>query len=302
MADTSVSVKDAAGTTIPIDGFSVPGGDIRQTVVVGDAATAQAASVDAYGRLNVNVAGSAGTSPSAAGSITAAAASTITGTASTTGSVVIDVSAAGNASFHLVTAAFVGTVVFEQSFDPAGAAGTWMAVPAVPEDSTVPVTQLAINTAVAYVRQYTVPMFGPALFRVRASVFTSGSLAVLLKAGPGWVESQPSLAESTKNIGTVDLGAATSATGTAVNNNATANTNSQVLAADPTRKGVVIYNTHASAIVLIGYGFATTSAIYSARLQPGQGVEVPPQFAKLAMNAQSTVASSPLAVTAGVGL
>jgi hypothetical protein len=242
--------------------------------------------------LPVNLAASGGSGTQTTGALTAAGAATLAGAASTTGSVVIDVSTAGNVSFHLLATAFVGTVVFEQSFDPAGANGTWASVPLLPEDSTsAPMASLAINTAVAYVRQFTTGMFGPRLFRVRASAFTSGSLAVVASAGPGWVETQPALAPSNAMIGMVDPACATTGAVTAATTSGTANTNTVAVAADTTRKGITIWNTHASATLRIGYGTATTASLYSALIPAGQGYEVPQAFAKLALNVSSATAT-----------
>lgn len=154
--------------------------------------------------LPVNLAASGGVGSPVTQALTAVGAAGLAGTTSTTGSAVINVASAGNVSFHLLATAFVGTVVFEQSLDPTGAAGTWAPVPCIPEDATTtPVATLAINTAVAYIRQYTQGMFGPALFRIRVSAFTSGTLNVYAKTGPGWFEGQPALAPSVSNIGTV---------------------------------------------------------------------------------------------------
>lgn len=160
--------------------------------------------------MPVNIASSGGNIVPTTQALTAVGASTLAGTGSTTGSAVINVATAGNASFHLLATAFVGTVVFEQSFDPTGANGTWAPVPCIPEDALSPaMSTLAINTAVAYVRQFTQGMFGPALFRVRVTAFTSGTLTAYLKAGPGWVEGQPALAPSAASIGNVTLNGST---------------------------------------------------------------------------------------------
>jgi hypothetical protein len=242
--------------------------------------------------LPVNLVASGGSGVQASGSITAAGASTLAGAASTTGAVVFDVSNAGNVSFHLLATAFVGTLVFEQTYDAAGANSTWAAIPVNPEDqTTAPVTALAINTAVAYIRQFTQDMFGPKLFRVRASVFTSGSLAVLGSAGPGWVAANPSLAASAAMIGAVDPACATTGAVTAASTSGTANTNTVAAAADTTRKGITIWNTHASATIRIGYGTATTASLYSALIPAGQGYEIPQAFAKLALNVSSATAT-----------
>lgn len=259
----------ATGVSPSVDGFAQANGDGRQAFVIGDATNAYAALVDALGRLNINVGGSSGSNPAVSGSLTAAGASTLAGAASTTGSVVVDVSAAGNISFHLLASAFVGTVVFEQSFDPAGAAGTWAAVPVLPEDAASPaVSTLAINTAVAYVRQFTQGMFGPKLFRVRASVFTSGSLAVLASAGPGWVESQPALAPSSANIGRA--GPQTS-TGSTITNATPAATSSTLLAANAGRVGYKVTNDSNVDILMNEAGTTVTATNYTQRIRATNG-------------------------------
>lgn len=206
MADSNITILDSTGTARPVDAQNT-GTDFQQTVTIGDGANAgRVASITPGTALQVNIAQSGGVVTPVTQALTATGAPTLAGTSSTTGSAVIDVSMSGNASFHLLSAAFVGTVVFEQSFDPAGANGTWAPVPCVPEDAlSAPMSSLAINTAVAYVRQFTQGMFGPALFRVRVTAFTSGSLTAYLKAGPGWYEGQPALAPSAANIGTVNV-------------------------------------------------------------------------------------------------
>lgn len=243
--------------------------------------------------LPVNLAASGGSGTQAAGSLTAAGAATLAGTASTTGAVVVDVSSSGNVSFHLLATAFVGTVVFEQSFDPAGANGTWAAVPVLPEDSTsAPMNTLTINTAAAYVRQFTTGMFGPRLFRVRASVFTSGALAVLASAGPGWVETQPSLAPSGAVIGAVMPTGGTAVTGPTVTT-LTANTALTVAAADATgtRKGVVIANRHASGNVLATFNATATTSNDLYVIPPNGTLEVPQAFVNALISVISTVAA-----------
>lgn len=302
MADSNVPITAGSGTSI--DTFTQASGDHRQAVVIGDPSASNVAGVDASTRLHVNIAGSSGLNPSSTGSLTAAAASTVTGAASSTGTTVLDVSAAGNASFHLLTSAFVGAVVFEQSFDPSGGSGTWASIPVIPEDTlNAPMNTVSINVAAAYIRQFTSPMFGPSLFRVRCSAFTSGSLTVLARGGPGWYEAQPALAPSINNIGIVDTAAATAATTSAVTLSATANTNTAAVAADTTRKGLIIMNNNVSAAVLLSPGStATTASLYAYKLMPGQGVEIAAPFAKLAVQAQANVASATIAVTAGTGL
>lgn len=264
----------------------------RVKVAFGDDGTARDAST-AF-PLPVNLASSAGNGAQVGANLTASGASTLAGTGNTTGSVVIDVSQAGNASFHLLATAFVGTVVFEQSFDPAGANGTWAPVPCIPEDATsAPMSSLAINTAVAYVRQFTTGMFGPKLFRVRCSVFTSGTLAVLGSAGPGWYEGQPALAPGANMIGSVSLASGTTYAVTSVNTSGTTNTNTVLLAADATRKGLLITNRSTTAL-LVGFGTTTTTTLYSVSIPSGQTYDVPPQFAPAAINGMTTATTQPV--------
>lgn len=199
----SIRDKDRAGVKTQIVGVDLTIGDATETLM------------GAANPLPSNISSSGSNAPLTNVSLTAAAASTITGAANTTGSAVFNVGSYGNISFHLSTSAFVGTVVFEQSFDPAGAAGTWAAVPCIPEDtSSAPLSSLSINTAVAYIRQFTQGMFGASLFRVRVSAFTSGSITVYGKPGPGWVEGQPALAPSNSQIGIVSTTMAQLTTGT----------------------------------------------------------------------------------------
>lgn len=245
--------------------------------------------------MPVNLSSSGGSTAPVTQALTAAGAATLAGTTSTAGSAVIDVSAAGNTSFHLLASAFVGTVAFEQSFDPTGTAGTWAAVPCIPEDATsAPMSSLAINTATAYIRQFTQGMFGPALFRVRCSAFTSGSLTAYLKAGPGWVEGQPALAPSNSMIGAVAIVAPSTSGLVTVNTSGTANTNSVLLAADANRKGMIIWNASTTNTLSIGFGTATTATLYGVRLAPGAGYEVPAALCPFAVNGQSAAATQPV--------
>jgi hypothetical protein len=242
-------------------------GVLVQRVKVGYGDDGTARDVSSAFPLPVNVSASGGTQAAVTQALTAAGAATLSGTASTTATAVLDVSQAGNASFHLLATAFVGTVVFEQSFDPAGAAGTWAAVPCIPEDATSPaMSTLAINTAVAYVRQFTQGMFGPALFRVRVSAFTSGSLTAYLKAGPGWVEGQPALAPSSANIGRA--GPQTSATG-AITTATPAATSGTMLAANANRVGWKVTNDSNVDVLVNEAGGTASATAYSFRLASG---------------------------------
>lgn len=257
-----------------------PSNKDAQVMVLTDPNTpANLGSVRSDGTLQVNLGASAGVAAQVSGNLTAAGASTLAGSGSTTGSVVIDVSAAGNASFHLLAAAFVGTVVFEQSFDPAGANGTWAPVKAIPEDqSAAPFASLAINTAVAYIRQFTTAMFGPKLFRVRCSVYTSGTLSVLGSAGPGWYEGSPALAPSDAAIGSVSITGSATPTVTGVAASATSTT---LLAANALRRNATIQNDSTSAPLYVRLGAvaaAATSGNYTILLGPGAYYEVPANY------------------------
>jgi hypothetical protein len=145
---------------------------------------------------------SSGGLSTAGGTISAAAANTpgTAVTASTTAQVVANTALAGNATFHVVTTAFVGTLVFEGSVD---GGLNYAPIMALREDGTGAENSLAISTAAAFIRQYTVALPGLAYFRVRCSAFTSGTVAVLIAPGPFLIEPNPSLAASTASIGTV---------------------------------------------------------------------------------------------------
>jgi hypothetical protein len=150
--------------------------------------------------LPVSLASSGGLA-TVGGSVTASATNTpgTPVTASTTAQVVAATSAAGNATFHLVATAFVGTVVFEASVD---GGLNYAPIIALREDGTGAETTSALSVAAAFIRQYTVALPGLAYFRVRCSAFTSGTLAVLIAPGPTLIEPNPSLAASTAVIGT----------------------------------------------------------------------------------------------------
>jgi hypothetical protein len=251
--------------------------------------------------LPVNISGSAGGSAQTTQNLTAAGASTLAGSASGASACVLDVSQAGNASFAiLATTSFVGTVVFEMSFDPAGSNGTWAPVPCAPEDvTTPPVSTLVLNVGALFVRQFTTGMFGARLFRVRCSVFTSGTLTVVGVGGPGWYEGQPALAPSNAVIGAVSLAAATTYAVTSVNTSGVTNTNTVLLAADTTRKGLLIRN-GSTAALLIGFGTTTTTTLFSVSIPAGQTYEVPPQFAPSAINGMTTPITQPINFTTAV--
>jgi hypothetical protein len=226
--------------------------------------------VDASNGLPVSVVSSGGPAATS-GTITAAATSTTAGTTSNSAIVVFDVSMAGNVSFHLLATAFQGTVVFEQSFDPAGATGTWAQIPVIPEDvTTAPFGSLFINPSI--IRQFSQSMWGPSLFRVRCSGYTSGSLGVLGKAGPGWYEGQPSLAPSAALIGDVRPAPAATSPITAPAASATSAT---LLAANTARLGVLLTN-DATGTLYLAFGAVTASATnHTVQIPAGGYWELP---------------------------
>jgi hypothetical protein len=247
--------------------------------------------------LPVNLSSSAGGIGFTTQALTASAAATLAGSASTSGSYVLDVSKAGNASFAIAaTTSFVGTVVFEMSFDPAGANGSWAPVPCIPEDGTAaPMSSIVLNAGALYVRQFTTGMFGAQLFRVRCSAFTSGSLTVIGVGGPGWYEGQPALAPSNSMIGAVSLASGTVAAVTTVNTGGAA-TNTTLLAADSTRKGLFIWN-RGTVPLMIGFTTATSATVFSMMIPPNQGYEVPGWLAPFAVTGQTSVATQPVNFT-----
>jgi hypothetical protein len=176
------------------------GGVVHQQVVTLADSAGNLLGTSAAG-LPVVMTGSGGQAP-IAGSITAAGANTpgTASTANTTGQVVANTALAGNATFHLVTSAFVGTVIFEGSVD---AGLNYAPLMAIREDGTGSENSIAISTAAAFIRQYTVALPGLTYFRVRASAFTSGSVAVIIAPGPTLFEPSPSLAASSSQIGTI---------------------------------------------------------------------------------------------------
>jgi len=249
--------KDRAGVETQIVGLDVN---------IGGATEALMSSANP---MPVNIAGSAGSGTQTSQALTAAGAATLAGATSGASAYVLDVSAAGNASFHILATAFVGTVVFEQSFDAAGAAGTWAPVPCIPEDATsAPMSTLTINTATAYIRQFTQGMFGPKLFRVRCSAFTSGSLVVLGSGGPGWVEPQPALGPSDRNIGRAGPWTSSASVITSVTPAASSYT---LLAANTNRIGYKITNDSNVDCLVNETGGTASATAYSFRLKANGG-------------------------------
>ena len=148
----------------------------------------------------VNLSTSQGNVAPVTGTLSAAAADaqgTAT-TASTTGQVIANVASAGNTTFHIVTSAFVGTVVFEASIN---GGVNYAPLYSIREDGTGSDSSFVLSTAAAFIRQYTAGLAGFTHFRVRVSAFTSGTVAVVINQGPFLIETNPSLAASSVVIG-----------------------------------------------------------------------------------------------------
>ena len=156
--------------------------------------------VSAAGAQMVSLVESTSVTPQTSATISAAGANTpgVAATVSTSGQVVASVANAGNVTFHLVSSAFVGTLIFEASVD---AGLNYGQIYCVREDGTGAETSSAINVAAAFIRQYTAGTPGMAWLRVRASLVTSGSIAVVIAPGPTLVETTPSLGAGNAIIG-----------------------------------------------------------------------------------------------------
>jgi hypothetical protein len=283
-------------------GEGAPTNKAQQVATLGDPNTAaNLAGVLANGALQVNMASSVGTIQSTAGVITAAAAQ-VTGTASTAGQVVADVSLAGNVEVSLISAAFVGTLVFEASLDAAGTSTSWGLKTLKPEDANAAyqaASSVPLSIAAQTIRLYSTGMLGPKLFKIRCSAFTSGSIAVVIQPGPGWVEENPNLGPSQSFIGYTADTSASAFTLTTATTSGTVNTNTQVLAADNTRKGITLWNT-GSGLLRVGHGVPTTTALYNYLVQPGSGYEVPSKFVQASLQVQSPTASNTVNVGTAV--
>jgi hypothetical protein len=153
---------------------------------------------------NVNIASTSTTQAAVLQTLSAAIADTpgtITVT-SGTGQAIAAVGTSGNATFHVVTSAFVGTLIFEASLN---GGANYAPIICIREDGSGAETTAAINTAVAFIRTYTVGLPGFSHFRVRCSAFTSGTAAIYIAQGPILIEPNPTLAAGTATIGSVKL-------------------------------------------------------------------------------------------------
>lgn len=150
----------------------------------------------------VNLSTSTGNVPAVTGVLSAAVADnpgTAT-TASTAGQVIANVMASGNATFHLVTSAFVGSVIFEGSIN---GGLNYFPLYCMREDGSAGETGASLNAIAAFIRAYTTGLPGMTHLRVRAPTFVSGTLSVIINQGPFLIEPTPSLGASAAVIGAV---------------------------------------------------------------------------------------------------
>lgn len=174
------------------------------------------------------------------------------------------VAAAGNITVTIATGTAVGVrAVFESTND--GGPTNWYSDPGQRSDNN----NVEIDTGVlaaGTLRMWNFAAEGITHFRVRATAWTSGSAAVVITAGSGYF--QPVVSAVPPHPAT---SAFTSPT------NATANTNTTILAANPLRQGATIYNDNASvsANMLLKLGATSSSTSFTVRLRAGDYYEVP---------------------------
>jgi hypothetical protein len=217
---------------------------------------------------SVNLVSSAGNIPMVTGALTAAVADnpgTAT-TVTTSAQVIAAVANSGNVTFHLVTTAFVGTVVFEASIN---GGVNYAPLMSIREDGSGAETSLILNIASAYIRTYTSGLPGFTHFRVRCSAFTSGSLAVAISQGPILIEPSPVLGAGSATVGFL----ANPSTGT-ITSPALSLTSFTVLAANALRRGATFFNDSSNVLYLALAATASTTA-YTVQVIPGWAYELP---------------------------
>jgi len=202
-----------------------------------------------------------------------------------------DVSKAGNVSFFVKNTvagtAYVGNpvVVFEQSDDSTswgllqvqrssdGVIGSTFTIPAVGANGEA-IFEAAVES-VLWVRA-----------RVTTAQTTNGMTVVI--AGGGMPFS-PIVSTMPQPTGTA--GAQTSVA-------ATVTTNTTLIAADPTRKGLLVYNESTSSLfVLLGAG-TESATVYSLQLTPNQLYEVPLNYCTLRVSGHWVTANGSARITA----
>ena len=195
MADNS---QQAGADTIATDDVATLNGAASsgvkvQRVKVGFGDDGVSRDVSAAFPLPVNLSATAGNLGSSTGTLTVAAVQATTSAANTTGIVVKDVSAAGNATIVLVGGTYtVLNLVFEASIDPTGSAASWFQVDATRVDGSAIETFARFTTT--GVRAWNVLVPGYQLLRVRAETITqTAGPTVTIVPGPFLFDPSPSV-------------------------------------------------------------------------------------------------------------
>lgn len=204
MADTRVQITAGSGT--PIDGFTQSDGDIRQAMVIGDAAGAQTALVDANGRLGAAIIGA---------SLGSVGPTQIESTSANT-PLSFNVAMAGNVTFWLSgsatstpAAVTTGSVTFEQSVD----GNNWAVLPVVRSDLGTATTTHSGTIASGGAIAFDAGVEGVNFVRVRPTAnASSGTLFATIVAG-GMPFSPSTTLTGTPNVAVASL-AGTTAKGT----------------------------------------------------------------------------------------
>jgi hypothetical protein len=181
MADTAVAITPGTGASI--DAQSVAGGDLQQTITIGDGANAgRVAGVEALGNknaLDINLAGSSGGVAQVSGTLS-----------SGTANVAATVSNSGNGTIVMFGGTYTAlAVVFEATVD-----GTnWFPIDAVRSDGSAIV--LSEQFAAAGIRAWNFMATGYSQVRIRA---TSGTLttgpSIIIVQGPMVLDPSPTIA------------------------------------------------------------------------------------------------------------
>lgn len=244
MADADVLITAGTGTKIDTRTVGAGTDENRQVVVLGDPVTnTGVASVDATFGLEVQVAGQS--------------ASTTSGTITTsTSAIAASAVGWGNATIT-VSGTYAGVVILFEASDNAGTTYFPVQVQRESDGQVVTTETLATNASV----MYCVDLPGVTNIRVRATAFTSGTGNV--RISPGGMPFMPA----------VSLGNMNYATGGTPVRQATSTTAAQVVAANPNRRSLILFNEGAAtALVLLGAG-TPTSTSYGFKLAPGQAWE-----------------------------
>jgi len=177
VADTRVQITPGSGTTVPIDGFSQSDGDIRQAMVLGDAAGAQTAAVDANGRLGAAIIGASLGSVGPTQIESTSANSPLSFNVAMAGNVTFWLSGSNSATGAAVT---TGSVTFEQSVD----GNNWAVLPVVRSDLGTATTTHSGTIASGGAIAFDAGVEGVNFVRVRPTAnASSGTLYATIVAG-----------------------------------------------------------------------------------------------------------------------